>query len=172
MSTSTYDGQQAEVAARPDWVGKLAPGLVAGMVFAMWAMVVGIFTSTLWAPPQGIAQAVGLGHAGHDFQLLPFVLGIMGHMMNSAIFGILFAALAITVVRLRGVLLVAAGMMYGLAVYAVLYYPVLRGLLASTSGSFLSSNPEWSWVLAHLMYGVMLGGLLAYGPLARARQRS
>jgi hypothetical protein len=25
------------------------PGLIAGLVFAMWAMVIGLFTGTLWA---------------------------------------------------------------------------------------------------------------------------
>jgi len=45
------------------------PGLIAGLVFAMWAMVVGLFTSTLWAPPQGIAQSIGIGSPGHNFQL-------------------------------------------------------------------------------------------------------
>jgi hypothetical protein len=49
-----------------------------------------------------------------------------------------------------------------------MYWPVLRGFLGATSGSFLSANPEWSWVAGHLMYGVVLGALLAYGPLARA----
>ncbi len=36
----------------------------------MWAMIVGIFMSNLWAAPQGIAQALGIGHQGHDFQAL------------------------------------------------------------------------------------------------------
>jgi len=53
------------------WVGAGAAGLIAGLVFAMWAMVVGIFTSNLWAAPQGIAQSIGIGQAGHDFQLVP-----------------------------------------------------------------------------------------------------
>jgi hypothetical protein len=43
----------------------------------MWAMVVGIFTCNLWAPPQGIAQSVGIGAQGHNVQLVPFVLGLI-----------------------------------------------------------------------------------------------
>jgi hypothetical protein len=42
---------------------------------------------------------------------------------------------------------------------------LLRGVLSSTSASFLSANPEWSWIAAHLMFGVVLGALAAYGPL-------
>ncbi len=146
---------------------RLVPGLVAGMAFAMWAMFVAIFASKLWAPPQGIAQSVGIGSQGWDFQFVPFILGMMGHMMNSIIIGLVFLAIA-AALRLRGVVLVAAGMMYGVVVYLVMYYPILRGILSNTSGSFLTSNPEWSWVLGHVMYGMILGLLLAVGPFRAA----
>lgn len=144
-----------------NWV---LPGLIAGMVFAMWAMVVGLFTSTLWAPPQGIAQSIGIGSPGHSFQLLPFVVGLMGHMMNSIVIGVIFVAIA-RAIRLQGPAAIVGGMVYGVLVYAGMYWVLLRGLLSSTSASFLSANPEWSWVAAHLMFGVVLGALAAYGPL-------
>jgi len=147
-----------------------AAGLIAGLVFAMWAMIVGIFTSNLWVPPQGIGQALGIGHQGHDFQNVPFVVGLMGHMMNSIIFGLIFLAIAVAL-KLRGVAAVVVGMMYGIVVYAVMYWVVLRNLLSGTSGSFLSANPEWSWIVAHLMFGGVLGLLFAYGPLSRSETR-
>ena len=142
------------------------PGLIAGLVFAMWAMMVGLLTpgSSLLAPPQGIAQAVGIGRPGHDFQLLPFAAGLMGHMMNSIVLGAIFVAIA-RAIHIRGAGALAAGMMYGLLVYAGMYWILLRGLLAGSSQSFLSANPEWSWVAAHLMFGAVLGALLAFGPL-------
>jgi hypothetical protein len=140
------------------------PGLIAGLVFAMWAMVVGLFTSTLWAPPQGIAQSIGIGSAGHNFQLIPFVAGLIGHMMNSIVLGVIFIATA-RAIRLQGILAVVGGMVYGVIVYVAMYWVLLRGVLSSTSASFLSANPEWSWVAAHLMFGVVLGALAAYGPL-------
>ena len=104
---SSERGGSATPAARAG-----AAGLIGGLVFAMWAMVVGIFTSNLWAPPQGIAQSVGIGHAGHDFQIVPFVLGLMGHMMNSIIIGLIFLGVA-AVLKLRGVTAVLVGMIYG-----------------------------------------------------------
>lgn len=159
MSSQLQTESGGRVAAR--WV---LPGLVAGLVFAMWAMVVGLFTSNLWAPPQGIAQSIGIGAQGHDFQLIPFVAGLMGHMMNSIVLGIIFIAIA-RALRLRGATSVIGGMVYGLVVYGAMYWVLLRGLLASSSASFLSANPEWSWVAAHLMFGVVLGALVAYGPL-------
>ena len=147
-----------------------AAGLVAGLIFAMWAMIVGIFTSNFWAPPQGIGQALGIGHQGHDFQIVPFIVGLMGHMMNSIIFGLIFLGIAVAL-KLRGVAAVLVGMIYGIVVYAIMYWVVLRNLLSGTSGSFLSSNPEWSWVLGHLMFGAVLGLLFAYGPLSRGETR-
>lgn len=144
-----------------NWV---LPGLIAGLVFAMWAMVVGLFTSTLWAPPQGIAQSIGVGTPGHNFQLVPFVVGLMGHMMNSIVLGAVFIAIARTV-RLQGLVAVVGGMVYGLIVYAAMYWVLLRGVLSSNSASYLSANPEWAGVAAHLMFGVVLGALAAYGPL-------
>lgn len=140
------------------------PGLIAGLVFAMWAMVVGLFTSTLWAPPQGIAQSIGIGTAGHNFQVVPLLVGLMGHMMNSIVLGAIFIAIA-RAIRLQGAAAVIGGMVYGVIVYVAMYWVLLRGVLSSTSGSFLSANPEWSWNAAHLMFGVVLGALAAYGPL-------
>lgn len=139
-------------------------GLIAGLVFAIWAMLVGLCTSTLWAPPQGIAQSIGIGTAGHNFQLVPLLVGLMGHMMNSIVLGIVFIAVA-RAIRLQGIAAVVGGMVYGVIVYAGMYWVLLRGVLSSTSASFLSANPEWSWIAAHLMFGVALGALAAYGPL-------
>jgi len=140
------------------------PGLIAGLVFAMWVMFVGLFTSTLWAPPQGIAQSIGIGSPGHNFQLVPFVAGLIGHMMNSIVLGVIFVAIA-RALRLQSYAAVVGGMVYGVIVYGAMYWVLLRGVLSSTSASFLSANPEWSWVAAHLMFGVVLGALAAYGPL-------
>jgi uncharacterized membrane protein YagU involved in acid resistance len=130
----------------------------------MWAMVVGLFTSTLWAPPQGIAQSIGIGSPGHNFQAVPFVAGLIGHMMNSVVLGVIFIAIA-RALRLHGPTALVGGMVYGVIVYVAMYWVLLRGVLSATSASFLSANPEWSWIAGHLMFGVVLGALAAYGPL-------
>ncbi len=121
--------QQSGTRTVLNWV---LPGLIAGLVFAMWAMVVGLFTSTLWAPPQGIAQSIGIGSQGHNFQLVPLVAGLMGHMMNSIVIGIIFIAIA-RAIRLHGPAAVAGGMVYGVIVYFAMYWVLLRGVLSSTT---------------------------------------
>ena len=165
MATGTH--QLARATGR-GWVKGGVGGLIAGLVFAMWAMIVGAFTpgSNLLAAPQGIAQSIGIGAQGHDIQIVPLLAGLMGHMMNSVIFGLLFVGI-LAALKLRGSGTVVAGMVYSLAVYVVMYLVVLRGLLSSTSPSFLSANPEWSWIVGHLIFGVALGALLSHGPLAR-----
>jgi len=143
------------------------PGLVAGIMFAMFVMVVGIFTSALWAPPQGIAQAIGIGPDGHDFHAVPFILGLLGHMMNSIILGAIFVAV-VRAARPSPAFTAIGGVVYGLVVYAVMYWVLLRHVFTLWAApgvqSFLSSNPEWAWVAGHLIFGIVLGGLVTYGP--------
>jgi hypothetical protein len=92
------------------------------------------------------------------------VVGLMGHMMNSIVLGVIFIAIA-RAIRLHGPVAIVGGMVYGVIVYVGMYWVLLRGVLSSTSASFLSAGPEWSWIAAHLMFGVVLGALAAYGPL-------
>jgi hypothetical protein len=73
--------------------------------------------------------------------------------------------------NLRGPASVIVGMIYGIVAYEIINLVVLRGLLSSTSGSFLSADPEWSRIIGHLMFGAVLGLLFAYGPLRRAEVR-
>src|SRR3979409_851734 len=100
MATRT---DQLSRASGATWVKGGVAGLIAGLVFAMWAMIVGTFTpgSNLLAAPQGIAQSIGIGAQGHDIQLVPLLVGLMGHMMNSVIFGLLFVGI-LAALKLRG----------------------------------------------------------------------
>src|SRR5260370_24373157 len=105
----------------------------------MWAMVVGLFTSTLWAPPQGIAQSIGIGSPGHDFQLVPLLVGLVGHMMNSIVLGVIFIAIA-RPIRLHGPAAVVGDMGYGRLAYLATFWGLLRGVLRSSTPSSLSPH--------------------------------
>ena len=147
-----------------------AAGVIGGLPLAAWLMLVGIFASTLWAPPQGIAQAVGIGHPGHDFQLVPFILGVMGHVVNSVILGLVFLGV-VAILNVRGWAIVLVGAVYGVVAYEIIYWSLLRGLLSGTSGSFLSADPQWAVIIGHLMFGAVLGLLFARGPMRRQEVR-
>jgi hypothetical protein len=64
---------------------------------------------------------------------------------------------------------VMAGMGYGLIVYIVMYWVLLRNVFSlwASQGvsSFLSANPEWAWIAGHLAFGMVLGAIVAYRPL-------
>ncbi len=143
------------------------PGLAGGMMFAMFAMIVAIWTSTFWAPPQGIAQAVGIGPNGHDFHAVPFVLGLMGHMMNSVLLGSAFVLVARRL-RLGLTTSTALGVMYGLALWGLLYYVLLPDVFhlwaAAGVDSFTGAVPAWAWVVGHAIFGMVLGALAAVRP--------
>ncbi|MDE3230240.1 MAG: hypothetical protein KGO05_10190, partial [Chloroflexota bacterium] len=93
------------------------------------------------------------------FDLVPVVVGLMIHMMNSVIFGLLFALLLrwIAPRALALPISAVAGMIWGLIVLGVnqsLVLPALdKPLLSATNGVF-----GW-WLLSHLMFGVALGAI-------------
>ncbi|MGI8826401.1 MAG: hypothetical protein ACR2JC_12285 [Chloroflexota bacterium] len=114
------------------WIVGAIGGLVGGMVFAMWEMVVegirsvglhGSFWGSLsthtgfWSAPQFIGATLirSLQSSRNpNFDLGPLVLGMMGHMMNSIILGLIFVAFAYYLTRSVGGLLLL-GMKYGVA---------------------------------------------------------
>jgi hypothetical protein len=131
----------------------LVVGLVAGMGFGMSEMVIeAIVGKGFWAPLRFIASVFTLGKdTDPGFSFLPVVVGLMGHMMNSVIFGLVFALLISRIAS--GVLgLALTGMAYAAAIFAAMWFVALplidpAVLLLNGPGFFLS----------HLMYGLLLG---------------
>lgn len=131
----------------------LLVGLIAGMGFGMMEMVIeAIAGRGFWAPLRFIASVFTLGKdTGAGFSVLPVVVGLMGHMMNAVIFGLVFA---LVISRLASGLfgLALTGMAYTAAIFAVMWFLVLplidpAMLLLNAAGFFAS----------HLMYGLLLG---------------
>jgi len=139
-------------------VSKLDPrilgvGLVAGMGFGMTEMVIeAIVGKGFWAPLRFIASVFTLGKdTDPSFSLVPVFVGLMGHMMNSVIFGLIFA-LVISRIANGVVGLAVTGMVYAAAIFAGMWFVVLplidpAMLLVNGPGFFFS----------HLMYGALLG---------------
>lgn len=158
--TTANPAYQRSRAAGPTWaVAGIRSGLIASIAMAMVMMALGAFDTGVFAAPSSIwAFFAGPGaYAPHTLSL-GFVLGAMGHMMNSALLGIVFAFLASRVLGIRGTATaIVAGTVYALVVMAVMFVLVLP---AFPNGAIvIDSAALWVWILGHAAYG-MTGGLL------------
>ncbi|MGE0065788.1 MAG: hypothetical protein AB7T48_00380 [Solirubrobacterales bacterium] len=152
-------------------VGLLA-GLAGGMMMAIWQMAVGAIAQEPTASP-GIDQSfwtavtaipsVPFGeqwfHGGFEFWAV--ALGLVGHMMNSMLLGAIGAVLIVAVLGRR--LGIAAAMMAGVA-YGLLLEVVIVNLIVNqvqTVETLYTATPEWSWWVAHAIFGATLGMLTA-----------
>ncbi len=154
-------------------VGAIA-GLAGGMMMAMWQMVVGAIAqdstavpgihTTFWTAVTAI-PSVPFGqqwfHGSFDFWAV--VLGLMGHMMNSMILGIVSVTLLVTTlgerIRITVPAAMAFGMMFGLVLEVVIVNLIVNQI--QDVNTLYTSTPEWSWWVAHLLYGGTLGMVAA-----------
>lgn len=145
----------------------LVPGLIAGVVFLGIAMVGGALTTTAWAMPDGIARVVGINvPAGYGFALGSVLVGIAVHLALSIALGAIFTALAFWR-RLHGWVLVVAAVIFVSLETAIAIWVVLHNLLSDTTFHFfLAAVPWWASVLGHILYGLILGLLLARSSFA------
>lgn len=163
-------------------VGAIA-GMSGGMMMALWQMIVGAIAkaptavpdihTTFWTPVEGIWSVIfGVRHFHGDFHFVPVVGGLMGHMMNSMILGIIGMALIVTILGRRpniGASTMLA-VTFGIAIEAILVNLIING--AQTVDTLYYSTPTWSWWVAHAIFGMTLGtlgGLLLQRP-SRADQ--
>jgi len=139
-------------------------GLAGGIVMAMIMMIVtAAMGMGLLRPLYLIAATVHQPWAMHSgVGLVPLIIGLMIHMVNSAIFGIIFALLLGAVARHSSVWPVSGalvGMAWGaliLVINQAVVLPVVDPAMASATGGMLL----W-WAMSHLMYGLGLGTVVA-----------
>jgi hypothetical protein len=162
-----WQARQASVATTEVLqVGALV-AIAAGMIMAAWQMVVAAITQnptavpgihqTLWTPPEGIwSVAFGVHHFHGSFHLIPVLGGIVGHIGNSLILGIVGVALLTAILgrRPNPVGAVVLGASYGIAVEAILINGIVNTQKVQT---LYSSTPHWSWWVGHGIFGATLG---------------
>jgi len=147
-------------------VGALA-GVAAGLMYAVWQVVVAAIAQdptavpgihqTLWTPPQAIWSVVfGVHHFHGSFHLIPAFGGIVAHLANSLILGILGVALLIAILgrRPNPAAAILLGAAYGIAIDAILIDGIVNTLKVQT---LYSAAPHWSWWVAHGIFGITLG---------------
>jgi len=144
-------------------------GMVAGAVMAMYAMLASVtfLHQGFFTPLYGIASPiVGTGamatsmQQGVYFSLGPALVGLIVHMMWSALYGVIFALIA-RAARLHGVQAIVVGLVYGLAVQLVMSVIVLPLV---GQGGMVGEIGLPSFTIEHLLFGLTLGLWVALRP--------
>jgi len=164
---TTAVGTNARSNSAIQW--QVISGIIASLVLGMWTMIVeailagGNFVAGLFSPVVYIAATVLGGFANPNFypagKLPPadpvaIILGLMGHMMNSVIFALIFFAIA-SRVAVNNTARIVAGLVYGVAIFAVMWYvalPILDPVMLRVN--------YLGFLAGHMMYGIALGVLV------------
>lgn len=157
----------------------LAAGIVGGMMMAMWQMAVGAIAqdptavagihTSFWTAVTSITSVIfGLDAFHGSFHFWSVAGGLMGHMMNSMLVGVAGVALLTAVQgrRPHPVAAIMQGVMLGLVLEVVVVNLIVNRI--QDVNTLYTSTPEWSWWVAHGIYGMTLG-LVAALLLRRAR---
>lgn len=141
--------------------------MAAGMMFGMLQMIVeAVVGNGFWSPLRYVASVFTRGaDTDPTFSLGPVIVGLGGHMMNSVILGVIFAAVVWKLIH-NPVVLAMAGMMWGAIVYAFMWLAVVPAV----DPAMRLLNAPWFFV-SHLVFGMVLGlGVAAAQRISQRQQ--
>jgi len=152
---------------QPRFLGFLIAGAIAGMLggamMAMFTMLatatylsMGFFTPlyVIASPLTGPQSMMTAMHGGaFYFALGPAILGLVVHMMWSALWGIIFGLIAAGL-HLRGAAAVIGGMVYGVLVMLVMNFVLLPIVGAPNLLTLLGGT---TFTIGHLLFGMVVG---------------
>ena len=135
-------------------------GIVASLVIGMWEMIVeavlpdgaGFFGPVVAIGATVVRDLQGSGNP-IPFDGIAFILGLAGHMMNSVLLAAVFGLVASRSLHGGGAL-VAAGVIYGIVVWAAMWFvviPLVDPLMLNLNGLV--------FLIGHMMWGGALGFL-------------
>lgn len=152
--------------AGPGWAVKhgLVGGVVAGVVFAMFEMLVALLLSgDLFAPLRSIA-GIPLGGPPSQIALgTAMPVGLATHMVLSMFYGVIaaFVVSAVTWFLSSGARTVVFATVYGLLLWVVNFFVVAP--LIGAAWFMSEPNQFWQGFVAHtFFFGTVLGLYLAY----------
>lgn len=133
--------------------GGAVAGIIAGIVMAMFTMMyAGMMGMGFWMPLRliaatlfGVDALVGTGGV--------LFVGLVLHMVVSAVFGIIFAA--IVGARTSGAAAVGWGLIYGVAIWAVMGFLVVP--VANSTMNPRLPMMAGAFFIEHLLFGITLG---------------
>lgn len=133
-------------------------GIVASLVIGMWEMIVEAILpdgAGFFGPVVAIGATLVRDLQGSSnpipFDGVAFVLGLAGHMMNSVVLAAVFGLVAFRFLH-GGTKLVAAGVLYGVMVWAAMWFvviPLVDPLMRNLNGLV--------FLIGHMMWGGALG---------------
>ena len=133
-------------------------GIVASLIIGMWEMIVEAVLpdgAGFFGPVVAIGATVVRDLQGSSnpipFDGVAFILGLAGHMMNSVVLAAVFGLVASRFLH-EGGKLVAAGVIYGIAVWAAMWFvviPLVDPLMLNLNGLV--------FLIGHMMWGGALG---------------
>jgi uncharacterized membrane protein YagU involved in acid resistance len=143
-------------------IGAIA-GMIGGAVMAMFTMIatstylnMGFFTPlyAIASPLAGQQTLMSSQHQGlFYFALGPALVGLVVHMMWSALYGMIFG-LIVYATHLKGALAVISGIVYGVLVMLLMSFIVAP---IADAPNLLQMLGGLSFTLGHLMFGLVLG---------------
>jgi uncharacterized membrane protein YagU involved in acid resistance len=145
--------------------------LVASLVMGMIEMIYEAFAGGgFWSPVVYIGATVLRGlqsvRPPVAFDFWGVIVGLMGHMMNSVIFGSIFATVFVRGAKTRGTQ-VTRGALYGLVIFFAMWYavvPAVDPVLRQLNGTVFA--------IAHIMWGAALGLLVPRNVEAELRVKT
>jgi uncharacterized membrane protein YagU involved in acid resistance len=137
----------------------LISGIVAGTAMSMFEMIVGIFDKGFWAPLRGISAVFGIGIESIDqysFSLIPVIAGVVIHMIMSMMLGAVFFVLFDKILEGKSFNIgIITAMLWGFVVYMVMFWIVLPLSIFPGGDIMINSEPQWAWIVGHLMFGAV-----------------
>jgi hypothetical protein len=139
-------------------------GLIASVIMGMIEMIYeAVAGAGFWSPVVFIGATILRGlqsvQVPVPFLFWGVLFGLMGHMMNSVIFGLIFAWIVSRRSLVRGGLVVA-GVSYAVVIFVVMWYVIVPAI----DPVMLKLNAT-VFAIAHIMWGAALGLIV---PQARA----
>lgn len=154
-----------ETISRPTLRQGIVGGLIAGVVYFVFAIAITIALGGVAAVETPLRQigAVALGEQAlsPDYNLTSAVIaGNVVHFALSAVYGAIFALIARALGLATGAMLIVAGAVYGLAIYAVNRLVIFPALFPW----FMANDPLIQSLLHALAFGAVIGWWLSRRP--------
>lgn len=172
MSSSTTAHTDTKAGLGRTLVVGAVAGVIGSLVMAMFAMIAaatyqgtGFFTplyhiASLFLDPSTMMASMEQGMAGSNFYFAfgPAVVGAIIHMMVGVMYGVVFAVI-VRMAKLRGIVLIVAGMIYGAVVFAVSAWiglPLAAAIFSSGDQitNMASMVGYGTFIVEHIMFGV------------------